>query len=218
MTEINTESIQLDIYSDLICPWCYVGKARLDAALESMGSAKNIKVTWKPFQLNPTMPPQGMERSQYMLKKFGTSDISAMQTRLTTAGNENGVVFNFTAMRRVPNTFNGHRLLWFALKNDKQHALSAVLFRKYFHDGQDIGATEILIEAAIEAGLDGTAAREFLSSEDGSEAVREEENEGRQLGINAVPTFILDGEIIASGAVPPAELVSAIQSTITAHK
>jgi len=218
MSSRNTESIQLDIYSDLICPWCYVGKARLDAALETLGPSKKIKIQWKPFQLNPNMPTEGMERSQYMLKKFGTSDVSAMQARLSAAGAENGLVFNFASMKRVPNTFSAHRLLWFALNHDKQHALSAVLFRKYFHDGLDIGETETLVDAATEAGLDATAARNFLVGKDGCESVEKEEKEGRLLGINAVPTFIVNGDIIATGAIPVAELVCAIEAAATVTK
>lgn len=217
MSEKRTASIQLDIYSDVICPWCYVGKARLDEALKTIGTALNIKTTWKPFELNPTMPDEGTDRKEYMLKKFGTTDLSGMQNRLSTAGAENGVNFDFAKMTRVPNTFTAHRLIWFAKKEDRQHELSEVLFRKYFFDGQDLSNIETLISAAEEAGLNAESTRQFLKSTEGVAEVRKEEQEGRAMGISAVPTFIVNGEIVASGAIPPSELVSLIQSASLAN-
>ncbi|HEY9677578.1 MAG TPA: DsbA family oxidoreductase [Drouetiella sp.] len=212
MVENSSASIQLDIYSDVICPWCYVGKARLDEALKTLGNKLNIKTTWKPFELNPSMPLEGTERKAYLQKKFGTSDLSGMQNRLANAGAENGVQFNFDEIKKVPNTFKAHRLLWFAETKSKQHALSEILFRNYFFDGKDVGDTDVLVDAAAEAGLDASEVRDFLNSESAVEEVRNEELEGRTLGINAVPTFILNGEVVASGAVPPQELVAAIES------
>lgn len=217
MSEKRTASIQLDIYSDVICPWCYVGKARLDEALKTIGTALNIKTTWKPFELNPTMPSEGTDRKEYMLKKFGTADLSGMQNRLSTAGAENGVKFDFAKMTRVPNTFNAHRLIWFAKNEDRQHELSEVLFRKYFFDGIDLSNNENLISAAEEAGLNADATRQFLNSTEGVAEVRKEEQEGRAMGISAVPTFVVNGEIIASGAIPPSELISLIESASLAN-
>ncbi len=217
MSEKRTASIQLDIYSDVICPWCYVGKARLDEALKTIDTAQNIKVTWKPFELNPTMPSEGADRKEYMLRKFGTSDMSGMQNRLSSAGAENGVKFNFANITRVPNTFNAHRLIWFAEKEGKQHDLSEVLFRKYFYDGKDLGDVDNLVSAAEEAGLNAASTRQFLNSNEGVPEVRKEEQEGRAMGISAVPTFIVNGEIVASGAIPPAELVSLIQNAALAN-
>ncbi|MBS1957604.1 MAG: DsbA family oxidoreductase [Cyanobacteria bacterium SZAS-4] len=217
MSEKRTASIQLDIYSDVICPWCYVGKARLDEALKTIGTALNITTTWKPFELNPNMPSEGTDRKEYMLKKFGTADLSGMQNRLSSAGAENGVKFDFAKMTRVPNTFNAHRLIWFAKKDGRQHELSEVLFRRYFFDGQDLSNNENLISAAEEAGLDADATRQFLASTEGVAEVRKEEQDGRAMGISAVPTFIVNGEIVASGAIPPSELVSLIESASLAN-
>jgi predicted DsbA family dithiol-disulfide isomerase len=217
MSEKTTASIQLDIYSDVICPWCYVGKARLDEALKRMGAKLNIHTTWKPFELNPGMPVEGADRKEYMQKKFGSADMSGMQNRLSNAGAENGVKFNFPDIKRVPNTFKAHRLICFAETLGKQHDLSEVLFRKYFYDGADIGDTEVLVAAAEEAGLEAPSTREFLNSETGIDQVRKEEQEGRAMGITAVPTFVVNGEIIASGAIPPEELVSLIESVAFAN-
>ncbi len=217
MSEKRTASIQLDIYSDVICPWCYVGKARLDEALKTIGTALNIHITWKPFELNPTMPSEGADRKEYMLKKFGTADLSGMQNRLSTAGAENGVNFDFAKITRVPNTFNAHRLIWLAKKENKQHELSEVLFRKYFFDGADLSSNENLLSAAAEAGLNTESTRQFLNSTEGIAEVRKEEQQGRAMGISAVPTFIVNGEIIASGAIPPSELVSLIESAALAN-
>lgn len=212
MSAANKDSVKLDIYSDVICPWCYVGKARLDEALKTLQKTFNVDVSWKPFELNPGMPPEGIERKEYMLKKFGTSDISGMQKRLTEAGAENGVRFNFELIKRVPNTFAAHRLLWFAQKEGKQHQLSETLFRKYFFDGEDIGKIDVLLEAASEVSLDREEMKRFLNSDAGSDNVNEEETFGRRMGISAVPTFILNGEIVASGAIPAAELVTLIEA------
>ncbi|CAN5602015.1 DsbA family oxidoreductase [soil metagenome] len=217
MSEKRTASIQLDIYSDVICPWCYVGKARLDEALKTIGKSLNIKTTWKPFELNPTMPVEGADRKEYMLKKFGTADFSNMHNRLSTAGAENGVKFNFAAMTRVPNTFDAHRLIWFAERVGRQHELSEVLFRKYFFDGKDLGDIDNLVSAAEEAGLSSASTRQFLNSTEGVAEVRKEEQEGREMGISAVPTFIVNGEIVASGAIPPSELVSLIEAAALAN-
>lgn len=212
MSEKTEPSIQLNIYSDVICPWCFVGKARLDEAARMLPNSVSLKTAWKPFELNPTMPADGADRSEYMLQKFGTADINQMQNRLSRAGGENGVKFNFDLIKRVPNTFNAHRLIWYAEKHGKQHDLSEILFRNYFVDGKDIGKIEVLLEAAIEAGLPEEGVTQFLNGNDGVAEVREEENYGRSLGIHAVPTFVLNGEVIASGAVPPDELVAAINS------
>ncbi len=217
MSEIKTASIHLDIYSDVICPWCYVGKARLDEALKNISSSLSVTKSWKPFELNPTMPAEGADRKEYMLKKFGTSDVSAMQKRLSDAGAENGVRFDFSAMKRVPNTFNAHRLIWYSLKEGKQHLLAEVLFRTYFLEGKDLGDINVLVEAAAQATLDAEHSRRFLNSDDGAQEVRKEENEGRMMGINAVPTFVVNGEIIASGAIPPDELASLLEEAARAN-
>ncbi len=217
MTDTGKNSVQLEIYSDVICPWCYVGKARYDEALKLLDSKLSLQTSWKPFELNPSMPKEGADRKEYMTKKFGSSDMSAMQNRLSSAGAENGLKFNFAEMKRVPNTFNAHRLIWFAGTQGKQHELSEVLFRKYFHDAQDIGNTDVLVLAAEEAGIPANVAREFLQSDAGVDEVQKEEKEGRLLGIDAVPTFVLNGEIIASGAIPAEELASLIEKNAMAN-
>jgi predicted DsbA family dithiol-disulfide isomerase len=120
-------------------------------------------------------------------------------------------------MTRVPNTFNAHRLIWFAEKDGRQHELSEVLFRKYFFDGKDLGDIDNLVSAAEEAGLSAASTRQFLTGSEGVAEVRKEEQEGREMGISAVPTFIVNGEIIASGAIPPSELVSLIEAAALAN-
>ncbi len=211
MANKEKKSLKLEIYSDVICPWCYVGKARLDKALQSIGSDLAVDVEWMPFELNPSMPEGGMDRKEYLIKKFGSNDISQMQQRLNAAGSPDGLQFNFGAIRVVPNTFNAHRLLWFAKSSGKQHALSDVLFRNYFTDGLDIGDLEVLVSAAAEAGLSGDDARKFLSSDDGTAEVKAEKNIGRKLDVRAVPTFVLDGHVLVSGAVASDELAQLLE-------
>lgn len=203
--------VRLEIYSDVICPWCYVGKARLDEALNSLNKNLNIDVAWKPFELNPTMPADGADRKEYMMRKFGTSAVTAMSERITAVGAEAGLQFNFARIERTPNTFNAHRLLWYAKSTGKQNELSEKLFQKYFTDALDIGNLDVLVAAAEEAGLPTNEVRQFLQSDDGKKEVKLEEQEGRLLGITAVPTFLVNGEVVASGALPASELAALIE-------
>ncbi len=211
MANKEKTSLKLEVYSDVICPWCYVGKARLDKALDSIGSELDVHVEWMPFELNPSMPEGGMDRREYLTKKFGTADISQMQRRLNDAGSPDGLQFNFASIKVVPNTFNAHRLLWFAKSSGKQHALASILFRNYFTDGVDIGDVEVLVTAAIEAGLSGDESREFLAGDDGSNEVKAEKNNGHELDIHAVPTFVLNGRVLVSGAVASDELAKLLK-------
>jgi predicted DsbA family dithiol-disulfide isomerase len=211
MAKSEKTSLKLEIYSDVICPWCYVGKARLDKALQSLSSDLAVDVEWMPFELNPSMPDGGMDRKEYLMKKFGSSDVSQMQERLNAAGSPDGLQFNFGGIKVVPNTFSAHRLLWFAKSSGKQHKLSDILFRNYFTDGLDIGDLKVLVSAAAEAGLSADDARKFLNSDDGSAEVKAEKNVGDELDIHAVPTFVLGGHVVASGAIAAAELTKLLE-------
>jgi len=211
MTQKEKIGVQIEVYSDVICPWCYVGEARLNQAIQSISADFNVAAVWQPFELNPTMPEGGMDRKEYLTRKFGHSDMSGMQEKLNAAGAADGLRFNFAAMKRVPNTFNAHRLLWFAKSNGLQGALADILFRRYFTETEDIGDLEVLVAAASEAGIVEDDARQFLESEAGSAEVRKEQAAGLALGIHAVPTFVMDGRVIASGAIAPTALAQLIQ-------
>ena len=204
--------MQIDIYSDIVCPWCYVGKRRLERALSELKDAVKAEVTWRPFQLNPTMPHDGMDRTAYLKAKFGSLEaFGRMEEQLLAAGADEQIPFAFEKMQRTPNTFVAHRLVWYAEQLGRQDSAVESLFRGYFMEGADIGSMSALGQLAGRAGLDVAAVESFLHSEDGTAEVKAEEAVGRLRGIRGVPYFVLNGSIAISGAQPPDMFVSAIR-------
>ena len=202
--------MRIDIYSDIVCPWCYVGKRRIERALTSVGL--DVHVTWRPFQLNPTMSLDGMDRTAYLKAKFGSLEaFGQMKEQLLTAGTEEQIPFAFEKIQRTPNTFAAHRLVWYAAQQGKQDEVVEALFRAYFLNGKDIGDLKILAHVSVEAGLDQTETEKFLASDKGTVEVKAEEAVGRRLGVRGVPYFVLNGSIAISGAQPPDIFVSALQ-------
>lgn len=219
---MTSDSIAIDIYSDVVCPWCYVGKRRLERALKTWDGSLPITIQWRPFQLNPTMPRDGMDRRQYLESKFGGADAArAIYDQVTAAGAVEHIPFTFDRIARTPNTFAAHRLIWWAGQLGKQDDMVETLFRRYFLDGGDIGSIEALSSAAAETGLDRATTERFLSSADGVEAVRAEETAGRRLDIRGVPYFVFNGADALSGAQPPEQFLatlSQVESDVTARK
>ena len=206
MTE---QKLQIEVYSDVICPWCYVGKRRLERALQRVGDRVNVKVIWRPFQLNPTMPQQGMNRTVYLETKFGSLQVfREMEEHLLEAGRVEHIPFAFEKISRTPNTFLAHRLIWYAGRQGRQDAVVNQLFRGYFEDGLDIGEASILGELADRAGL---KADRFLTSEEGTAEVKAEELVGHQLGIRGVPYFVIDNTHGISGAQPVETFIAAVE-------
>jgi predicted DsbA family dithiol-disulfide isomerase len=202
--------VHIDIYSDIICPWCFVGKRRLERALTSAGG--DIHVTWRPFQLNPTMPLEGMDRKAYLEAKFGSLEVfGRMEEQLLAAGAEERIPFAFEKIQRTPNTFAAHRMVWYAAQQGKQGEVVEFLFRAYFLEGKNIGDLKILTHVAGEAGLDQVEAEAFLASEKGVVEVKAEETVGRLLGISGVPYFAFNDRVSIYGAQPPDIIVSAIE-------
>ncbi len=213
---MNDRALTIKIYSDVICPWCYVGKRRLERALKQWNGSVPVKISWRPFQLNPTMPQQGMDRRQYLEAKFGgPAAARAIYSQVETAGAGEGISFAFDRIARTPNTFNAHRLIWLAEHHGKQDAMVEMLFRRYFLEGGDIGHVEILSQAAAAVGLDRAVIDAFLASDEGVEAVKAEEAVGRRLGISGVPYFALNGVHALSGAQPPEEFLAAFRQIET---
>jgi len=207
---MTDHGLTIEIYSDIVCPWCFVGKRRLERALTSVG--RNVHVTWRPFQLNPMMQLDGMDRTTYLKAKFGSlENFGRMEEQLLAVGAEEGIPFTFEKIQRTPNTFAAHRLVWYAAQHEKQDEVVEALFRAYFLEGKNIGEVKTLAHVAVETGLDRTETDEFLASEKGVVEVKGEEAVGRQLGIRGVPYFVLNGSIAISGAQPPDIFVSAIQ-------
>jgi predicted DsbA family dithiol-disulfide isomerase len=204
--------MQIDIYSDIVCPWCYVGKRRLERALGELKAVVKAEVIWRPFQLNPTMPLEGMDRTVYLNAKFGSLEaFGRMEEQLLAAGTDEQIPFAFGKIQRTPNTFAAHRLVWYAAQQGKQDEVVETLFRAYFLEGQNIGELKTLMQVGVEAGLGGTETEKFLASDDGVTEVKGEEAVGRRLGIRGVPYFVFDGTVSISGAQLPDIFASAIQ-------
>jgi len=147
--------VDIAVFSDVVCPWCYVGRRRLERAVELLDGKHEVRVTWKPYQLNPWVPAEGMDRAEYRRIKFGSAERSSgMDTRLKEAGNGEGIELAFEKIGRTPNTFNAHRLIWLAAQHGRQIEMVDTLFKAYFTDGRDIGDRATLIELAGAAGLD----------------------------------------------------------------
>ena len=210
---MNERALTVEVYSDAICPWCYVGKRRLERALQHVGDTVKTYVAWRPFQLNPTMPKDGMDRAAYLEAKFGSLDtFNEMEQRLLEAGQTEQIAFAFQKIVRTPNTFLAHRLIWYAGQQDCQNAIVHQLFKVYFEEGLDIGSTAVLVELGDRVGLQ---AAPFLASNDGVAEVKAEESVGHKLGIRGVPYFIVNGTSTISGAQPVETFVSAIDQLST---
>ena len=195
--------MHLDIYSDTICPWCFIGKRRLERALAERPEA-GMAVAWRTFQLNPDMPGEGMDRRRYLELKFGGPDnAKRIYDRVREAGREEGIAFVFDDISRTPNTIASHRLIRFASRRMKTDAAVSALFDAYFLRGEDIGDSDVLIAAAAAAGLDEAEARSYLESGEDAESIRSEDAHARKVGVQGVPTFILDNKYVLSGAHPP---------------
>ena len=210
---MSERALSLDVYSDVICPWCYVGKRRLERALQVWDGAP-VNVRWQPFQLNPTMPRNGMDRRQYLDMKFGSPAAArTIYDQVSTAGAAEGIRFAFERVTRTPNTFAAHRLIWWAGRQGKQDEMVEILFRRYFLEGGDIGHIDTLSQAAADAGFDRAIASTFLAGEEGVEEVNVEESAGHRLGIRGVPYFVINGTSALSGAQPPEQLVAAFRES-----
>jgi predicted DsbA family dithiol-disulfide isomerase len=205
----------LMVFIDVICPWCYVGKRRMERALAMIDANARIHVSWLPFELNPDMPKEGMERREYRMRKFGSWERSqAMDAQLAALGTQEGLEFRYDAIARTPNTFAAHRLIALARHNVGQDVIVEALFRAYFGEGRDIGNSDVLADIAASVGMDRTNVAAFLKSEEGAAEVRYNENAAHSAGISGVPAFILDGRPLLVGAHPPEIIASALRNAL----
>lgn len=204
--------ITVDIVSDAICPWCFIGKRRFEQALAQAPKDVEVLVAWRPYQLNPDMPPEGMDRKAYLATKFG-GDARADQIyqRVREAGQTVGIEFDFRGIPRTPNTIDAHRLIGVAGRTGKQDAVVEALFRAYFLDGRDIGDRDVLAAVAATAGLDEKTIRDYLAGPDDVDRVGSEDAMARRMGIQGVPCFILNRKYAISGAQEPAVFLEAIE-------
>lgn len=195
--------MQIDIFSDPICPWCYIGKRRLERALAARSDLKP-EIRWRAFQLNPAMPADGLERQSYLSAKFGSAaEAQRLYGQISQVGMTEGINFRFSDIAVTPNTINAHRLIRHAARAGRQDAVVENLFRGYFLEGRNIGDSGILVELAAESGLDPEQTRQYLDGADDAALVREEDMRGRQMGIEGVPYFIVNQGYALSGAHEP---------------
>ena len=188
--------IELDIFSDTVCPWCYIGKKRLDKAIYKHNYLE-FKQTWRPFQLNPGMPPDGMDRQEYLISKFGSADAAkTIYDNIYEEGLKEGIDFNFDSIEVTPNSFNSHRLLAMAYEKNIQEKVLNDLFESYFLRGEDIGNPNILLSIAVNNAIKEDEVKSYLSNKDNIEPLANEELQARKMGISSVPTFIINKQII----------------------
>lgn len=197
------EKLPLAIVSDIACPWCFIGKARLETALARNGLTERVAITWLPYELNPEMPEEGMDRTQYLESKFGPGKRREIEVRLSEAALESGVTFNWTRVTRSVNTRMAHMLVAAASTVQRGGDMTAALFKAYWQDGRDIGDLETLVQIAVEQGFDEQAARDELANDELRETVIGLENHAREVGVTGVPFFIIDSKLAVSGAQPP---------------
>lgn len=204
----------IEVVSDVVCPWCYIGKRRLEKALALAGQ-RGVQVHWKAFELNPNAPKEGFERQAYRARKFGSAAYAKqLEAHVTDAGRDAGIEFRFDRIKRVPNTLDAHRLIWLAGHDGAQDAIVENLFRSYFIEGLDIGDPEVLKGIAAEGKLDSAKVDELLPSDLGRREVLDEERAARAHDVSGVPTFFVGGMPAVSGAQKPELLASALGSAL----
>ena len=204
---------RIDVISDAICPWCYIGKRNLEGALKILADeGLHFSVMWHPFQLNPDMPREGVDRAQYRITKFGSLERSQqLDERITETAATVGLEFHLDRLTRTPNTLNAHRLIRFAGQKGLQDGVVEALFEGYFCNGVDIGDDKVLAKLGEEGGLDRDEVETLLSSEAGLKEVAAADRMARNAGIQGVPSFALQGHVLFSGAVPAEEMVQAFR-------
>lgn len=203
--------MQIEIFSDVVCPWCYIGKRRLDAVLATE-AGRDVQVTWRAYQLYPQLPERGVPRDEFMKARFGAgADAAVIYKRILEEAETVGLDLDFTRIRTAPNTLRAHRLLSWAEPSRRQHALAEILFRCYFSDGRDVGDIRELALAAGEAGLDPVAATAVLEGRDELDKVRAELALAESVGVTGVPFFVLAGKFAIPGAQPQEVMSQFIQ-------
>lgn len=201
--------LAIEVISDAICPWCWVGKRRLESALEALSPKITATVTWRPFELNPDIPKAGLDRRAYRSRKFGSWEHSqALDAQVAAAAKGDGLDFRHDRMERTPNTIDAHRLIWLAGREGRQDAVVEGLFSAYFHEGRDVGAADILIAVGAAAGLDADRVSAMLASDEGANEVAAELDRAAGLRVSGVPTVVVNGRPLFSGAIR-SELIEA---------
>lgn len=194
--------IRLDIFSDPVCPWCYIGKANLDRALESHPDHP-FRIEWHPFQLNPDMPAEGMDKRTYLEAKFGADRLVQMNLRLKEASRAAGAEIDPEVPKRMPNTLDAHRLIHWAGLEGRQTPVKGAIMRAYWREGRDIGNRSVLADIAAAQGMDRSVVARLLDSDADADDIRARDQDAREKGVNSVPTFLIAQQYVVAGAQPP---------------
>ena len=206
--------LTINVVSDVVCPWCFIGKRRLEAAIELYrqrfpGRPEPV-VTWWPFQLNPDMPAEGVDRAAHMARKFGKGQLEQAHLRMVGIGNDVGIAFNFEAAKRQPNTLAAHSLIELAGGHGLQDEMAEALFQAFFADGADLTSNHVLTDLAVQAGLPGETVEVALANASMREHIGVKERQARELGVTGVPFFIFNNKVAVSGAHEPESLLGAM--------
>lgn len=195
--------ISIDLFSDPICPWCFIGKRRIEAALE-MRPDISVEISWHSFQLNPMMPIEGMERDEYLTLKFGNpKNAERLYENIVAMGEQSGIQFDFERINFTPNTVDAHRLIRYAVKPELQEQIVERLFNAYFLEGRNIGDIDCLVDIATTTGMRSEDVASYLESDEDVDVIKNEDMHARQLGIQGVPFYILERQYAISGAQEP---------------
>jgi len=210
----ETDILTIDVISDVICPWCYIGKKRLEKGL-ALRPDVATEIRWRPYQLDPTIPMGGIDRQMYMLQKFGDPHkIVEMHKRIATVGLEEGIHFNFAGIDRTPHTLDAHRMIRWAYDVGLVDEVVSGLFRAFFEDGRDIGDHEVLVDIGNVAGMRPEGVAKMLASDDDKNTVSMEFMQAHQMGIPGVPCFIFGSKVAVNGAETPETIAMAIDAAL----
>jgi predicted DsbA family dithiol-disulfide isomerase len=208
------ERITIDVVSDVVCPWCYLGKARLELAIAEVQDEVGVDINWRPYRLNPDYPPEGVDQKKSLEEKLGGAErVAQAHKMLTDFGKEVGIAFNFEAIKIGPNTLDAHRLIHWAMIEDRDKADKVVngLFKANFEEGRNVGDHAVLLDVAEKAGLDRAVTASLLSSDADKDLVVEEIESAQKMGVNGVPFFIFDQQYAVSGAQTPDVIAGALR-------
>lgn len=204
--------LNIEVFSDVICPWCFIGKRRLERAIAAVSQNTEVAVHWLPFQLNPGMPPEGISRQEYRVKKFGSWERSQeLDANVVANGKAEGIDFRFDLIDRTPNTVDAHRLVCLAGQHGCQDVVVEAIFMAYFTHGKDLSDSQILVDVVVEAGIDRQLAEGLLDSPDGLSEIKDAQDLAQQVGVAGVPFFIINRRVALAGAQPPESFLEAFR-------
>lgn len=208
------EALTVDVVSDVVCPWCYLGGKRLEKAIGAVGGEIAVAMTFRPYQLNPDLPAAGVDHKKYLAEKLGGAEaVERAHAHLTGLGRDDGIAFDFPAVKLSPNTLDAHRLLRWAMIEGAalQRQVALALFKAYFEEGRDVGDRAVLLDVAEGCGMDRTVVATLFSAGADIDSVREEIGLAREMGVTGVPCFIVDNKYAIMGAQPADVLANALR-------